>query len=81
MLNMAADYEAAPECRLIEQFVRELAPAIEAAQCGRRLNGDYELWLKLHPTASSRAVLITAAEYGGEVWKEKIKGVLEELNS
>ena len=73
-----------PECRWIEQFVREVAPAIDSAECGRRPDGDYELWLRLLPTSRANAVLITNAEYErgqDEVWKEKIKAALEELNS
>jgi hypothetical protein len=78
---MAADYETAPECRWIEQFVREAAPAIDTAQCGRQLNGDYELWLRLLPESRAQQVLITGAEYQQGLWKEKIKAALEELNS
>ncbi|MGA2771672.1 MAG: hypothetical protein ABSG26_12740 [Bryobacteraceae bacterium] len=78
---MAADYETAPECRWIEQFVREVAPAIDTAQCGRQLNGDYELWLRLLPESRPKQVLITGAEYQQGVWKENIEAALEELNS
>ncbi len=81
---MAADYETAPECRWIEEFVKERAPAIDSAQCGRQLNGSYELWLRLGPESRAQSVLITEAEYQqgqGEIWKEKIKAALEELNS
>jgi hypothetical protein len=81
---MPADYETDPECRWIEEFVREVAPAIDHAQCGKRLNGDYELWLRLLPASSAKQVLITKAEYEAgqsEAWKEKINAALEELNS
>ena len=81
---MAADYETDSECRWIEQFVREVAPAIDTAQCGRRLNGHCELWLRLLPKSGAQQLLITEAEYQqgeGDIWKEKIKTGLGELNS
>jgi hypothetical protein len=81
---MPADYEKDPECRWIEQFVKEVAPQINAAQCGARPNGDYELWLRLRPESSAEQVLITRADYQqgqGNVWKEKINTAIEKLNS
>lgn len=81
---MAADYETDPQCRLIESFVRELAPALDTALCGKRSSGEHELWLRLLPESSAQQILITGAEYqqgDSDVWKEKIKAALEKLNS
>jgi hypothetical protein len=81
---MPADYKIDPECRWIEQFVKELAPTIDSALCGRRPNGDYELWLRILPASDTKQVLITEGEYErgqGQAWKEKIKAALEKLNS
>jgi len=81
---MPADYKTDQECRWIEQFVRELAPGIDSAECGKQPNGDYELWLRLHPASRAEKVLITRSEYdtvqAGD-WKEKIKTALQELNA
>jgi hypothetical protein len=81
---MPADYETDPECRWIEQFVKEVAPDIDTAQCGKRLDGDYELWLRLLPESSARQLVIPVGEYEdgqGGLWKERIKAALQELNS
>ena len=81
---MAADYETDPECRWIEQFVREVAPAIDSAQCGKRPNGDYELWLRLLPESSAQQLLISKEDYQqgqGYIWKETIQAALDNLNS
>jgi hypothetical protein len=81
---MPADYDSDPECRWIEQFVKEVAPDIDTAQCGKRLDGDYELWLRLRPGSRAQQVVIAKAEYEdgqGGLWKERIKVALQELNS
>jgi hypothetical protein len=81
---MPADYHTDPECRWIEQFVRELAPGIDTAQCGKRIDGDYELWLRLRPGSGPRQLVMAETDYQhgeGVIWKEKIKAALEELNS
>ena len=81
---MPAEYENCPECRWIEQFVRELAPSIDSVQCGRQPSGDYELWLRLLPGSKAQQLLLTEDDYRqgqGEAWKKRIEVTLNRLNS
>lgn len=80
-LYVAADYKNYPECRWIEEYVRQLAPSIDTVQCGRQLNGDYELWLKLGPTTIAKQLIIPKTEYEHGGWKTTIPNALEQLNS
>ena len=59
---MGADYSVA-ECRWIESYAKELAPAIDAAECGKELNGNYVIWLRLHPESRAIPVEITETDY------------------
>ena len=65
---------------MINAYVRVLAPGIHHVDCGTRLDGGYDLWLKLNPTSTIKQVVISQAEYKGDQWKELIGKAIDEIN-
>ena len=65
---------------MIKAYVRVLAPGIDDVDCGTRLDGGYDLWLKLNPTSTIKQVVISQAEYKGDQWKELIGEAIDEIN-
>lgn len=60
--------------------MRVCAPGIHDVDCGTRLDGGYDLWLKLNPTSPIKQVVFSQAEYKGDLWKERINAAIEEVN-
>jgi len=65
---------------MIEAYVRVLAPGIHGVDSGTRLDGGYDLWLKLNPTSRIKQVVISQAEYKGDQWKERVNDAIDEIN-
>lgn len=77
---MAAD--KTPECSVIEEYVKELAPGIADVDCGKVFGTkDYLVWLQLHPDSRADNLVITMEAYQDDRWKPKIMAKLEEMNS
>jgi hypothetical protein len=77
---MASDLTPSPESELIKAWVRALAPSIHDLDCGKRLDGGYDLSLKLNPSSSVKQVIITKDEYDSERWRESVRHALEDAN-
>ena len=77
---MPSDLTPSPESDLIKAWVRALAPSIHDLDCGKRLDGGYDLWFKLNPSSSVKQVVISADEYGSERWRESVRHALEDAN-
>jgi hypothetical protein len=77
---MPSDLTPSPESDLIKAWVRALAPSIHDLDCGKRLDGGYDLWFKLNPSSSVKQVVISADEYGSERWRERVRHSLEDAN-
>jgi hypothetical protein len=77
---MPSDLTATAETEMIEAYVRVLAPGIHDVDCGTRLDGGYDLWLKLNPSSTIKQVVISRAEYKDNQWQDKIGEALEEIN-
>jgi hypothetical protein len=77
---MPSDLTPNPESELIKAWVRALAPSIHNLDCGRRLDGGYDLWLQLNPSSSVKQVVISADEYSSERWRESVRHALEDAN-
>ena len=69
---MPSDLTPSPESDLIKAFrFRALAPSIHDLDCGKRLDGGYDLWFKLNPSSSVKQVVISADEYGSGILEGK----------
>lgn len=77
---MPSDLTPTAETEMIKAYVRVLAPGIHDVSCGTRLNGGYDLWLKLNPTSTIKQVVISQAEYKGDQWKERVDQAIDEIN-
>jgi hypothetical protein len=77
---MPSDLTPTAETEMIKAYVRVLAPGIHDVDCGTRLDGGYDLWLKLNPSSTIKQVVISRAEYRDEQWKDKIREALEQIN-
>lgn len=80
MRGMPSDPTPTAETEMIKAYVRVCAPGIHDVDCGTRLDGGYDLWLKLNPTSPIKPVVISEAEYKGDQWKERINAAIEEVN-
>jgi hypothetical protein len=80
MGRMPSDLTPTAETEMIKAYVRLLAPGIHALDCGTRIGGGYELWLKLNSTSPSKQVVISQAEYKADQWKVRIDEVIDEIN-
>ncbi|MGA8149577.1 MAG: hypothetical protein WB952_01270 [Terriglobales bacterium] len=77
---MPSDLTPTAETEMIKAYLRVLAPGIHDVDCGTRLDGGYDLWLKLNPSSTIKQVVISRAEYRDDQWKDKIREALEEIN-
>jgi hypothetical protein len=77
---MPSDLTPTAETEMIKAFVHVLAPGIHDVDCGTRLNGGYDLWLKLNPTSTVKQVVISQEEYKSDQWKDKIADAIDEIN-
>jgi hypothetical protein len=77
---MPSDLTPTAETEMIKAYVRVLAPGIHDVDCGTRLDGGYDLWLKLNPSSTIKQVFISRADYRADRWKDKIREALEEIN-
>jgi hypothetical protein len=81
MEGMPSDPTPTAETEMIKAYVRVCAPAIHAVDCGIRIGGGYDLWLKLNPTSAIKQVIISQAEYKADQWKERIDDAIDEINT
>ena len=79
--NMPSDLTPTAETEMIKAYVRTFAPGIHEVECGTRLDGGYDLWLKLSPRSTIKQVIISQVEYKTEQWKDKVGDAIEEINS
>lgn len=77
---MPSDLTPTAETEMIKAYVRVFAPGIHDVDCGTRLDGGYDLWLKLNPSSTMKQVVISRAEYRDDQWKDKIGEALEQIN-
>jgi hypothetical protein len=77
---MPSDLTPTAETEMIKAYVRVLAPGIHDVDCGTRLNGGYDLWLKLNASSTIKHVVISRVEYRNDQWKDKVGEALEEIN-
>jgi hypothetical protein len=80
MGTMPSDLTPTAETEMIKAYVRVRAPGIHYLDCGTRLDGGYDLWIKLNPTSTIKQVVISQAEYKGDQWKERVNDAIDEIN-
>ena len=49
--------------------------------CGTRIGGGYDLWLKLNPTSTIKQVVISQAEYKTDQWKDRVGDAIDDINT
>jgi len=77
---MPSDLTSTPETALIEAYVLMLAPDMNEVSCGTRLDGGYDLWLRLEPNSTAKQVVISEAEYKADQWKDRVREAIERMN-
>jgi len=78
---MPSDRTPTAETSMIEAYVRDCVPSIDSVECGTRLDGGYDLWLRLNPTSAVKQVIITKEQYATDLWKERISLEIQEINN
>ena len=79
--GMPSDMITTAETEMIKAYVRVRAPGIHDVDCGTRIGGGYDLWLKLNPTSTIKQVVISQAEYKTDQWKDRVGDAIDDINT